>query len=1368
VSRVRANLAALAVLRTLQSDTRPATPAEQAVLARWSGWGAVPEVFDSTRDEYGWARDQLTDLLSPAELAAARRNTLNAHYTGAGLVQAIWDGARKLGFKGGKVLEPGCGSGNFIAFAPGTVRVTGVELDPVTAGIAAALYPGAQIRNESFVDTRDRDGSYDLAIGNVPFGKAVLRDQRHNPGEHNIDNHFVIKSLHLTRPGGLVMVLTSRYTMDARNPAARREIASLADLVGAIRLPSGAHQQTAGTSVVTDLLILRRREPDREPDATAWEQTRLIDLDGVQVPVNEYFLDHPEMVLGDLAAIHGAYNAGDLVVRSTADTAAAVGQALESVAVAARSRGLTWALAAPGGPPPAESPVSRSQELDGFLRAHPDGTFTRVEQGAKLPHTVPRTQAAELRHLLRLRDTARALLDAEASSREDTPQIHELRAALNHHYNTYLASYGPINRYTLRRTGRIHPATGEPVMARIQPPRGGFGDDPCAPLVHALEEFEPVGQRAAKAAIFRERVIAPRAPRLGADTPADALAICLDTCGEARLAEIARLLGTTEGDARAQLGTLVFDDPQSGKLVPAAEYLSGNVRDKLRAAEHAAADNPRFAANMTELRKVIPPDLTPGEIDARLGASWISAAHVEQFLRETLDDPRLRVEHPGGQMWAVRGSTRSVLATSTWGTPRYPPALAQAILEQRKIEVRDTVIDPDGHERTVLNLDGTLAAQEKAAELAERFSDWAWEDPDRANELATTYNERFNNLVLRNYDNAELSLPGLAVTFRPRPHQIAAVARMVNEPSVLLAHEVGAGKTAEMIMGVTELRRLGLIRKPAIVVPNHMLEQFASDWLQTYPRARILVARRDDLRGDRRRRFIARCATGNWDGIVMSRSAFERIPLSAGEQRAYLDRELAQMREWIESAKNGDGLTVKRLEGALLRAEERLKAKLDSAKDPGITFEATGIDYLAIDEAHGYKNLRTASNISDAAIDGSMRASDLDMKIDCMRRRNGRRVVTFATATPIANSVTEAYVMQRYLRPDLLEDAGISVFDTWAATFGQVVTQVELAPEGGDNFRLKCRFARFANTPEMLRMFHVAADIKTAGDLNLPVPAIAQREDGQRVPQIVTVEPSDALLDYVAQLGERADNVRNRAVGPGEDNMLKISGDGRRAALDLRLAGLPQETLGKTAVAAERIAAIWRANHDREYRSPDGTPYPARGSLQIVFCDLGTPGPDWNVYDDLRDQLTARGLPANPSGSSTKPRPTGTRPSSSPPAAPGGSPSLSGRPRRWASAPTSRTAPSPCTTSTPPGGPPTSPSAKAASSARATSTPKSRSSATAPRRASTATPGKPWNAKPASSARSCTAASAPAKSTTSGTPPCRSARSRPWPPATRC
>jgi N12 class adenine-specific DNA methylase/predicted RNA methylase len=1228
VSRVRANLAALTVLRALQHDGRPATAAEQVTLARWSGWGAVPEVFDEERPEYAWARDQLATLLSHAELATARRNTLNAHYTDAALVQEIWAGARQFGFERGRVLEPGCGSGNFIGFAAGGARITGVEMDPVTAGIAAALYPEAEIRVESFAESRDSDGTYDLAIGNVPFGRAVLHDRRHNAGGHTIHNHFVVKSLHLTRPGGLVMVLTSRYTMDARNPAARREIASLADLVGAIRLPSRAHQRAAGTGVVTDLLVLRRREPGRQPDPTAWERTRLIDLDGSQVPVNEYFLEHPERVLGEMTAAHGTYRSDPLVVHGPGDTPAALGQALSKLAEWAKERGLTWAPAAAAETRMAGAAGPRSREVDGYLRAHADGTFTRVQHGSEQPHEVPRSQGEELRQLLHLRDTTRALLAAEAASPEDTSQIRELRAELNRSYDSCLTAYGPLNRYTLRRTGRVHPVTGEPVMARIQPSRGGFRDDPYATVVLALEEFDPVGQGAAKAAIFRERVIAPRAPRLGADTPEDALAICLDTCAQPRLSEIARLLGTDEEDARTQLGTLVFDDPETGTLVPAAEYLSGDVRDKLRAAEHAAAGDSRFTVNVTELRRVIPADLAPGDIDARLGAAWIGTAYVQQFLRETLDDPDLCVEHPGGQTWAVHGNTTTVLARSTWGTPRYSaPRLAQALLEQRPVQVHDTIEDDEGRERQVLNADATLAAQEKAAELAERFAGWAWEDPHRAATLARTYNDRFNNLVLRSYDDAELSLPGVTLTFRPHAHQVAAVARIIHEPAVLLAHEVGAGKTAEMIIGVTELRRLGLIRKPAIVVPNHMLEQFTREWLQLYPQANVLAAGREDLKGERRRRFVARCATGNWDGIVMSRSAFERIPLSADEQRAYIERELTQMRQWIEQAKKGDGLTIKRLEGALLRAEERLKAKLDSAKDPGITFEATGIDYLAVDEAHGYKNLRTASNIPDAAIDGSMRASDLDMKIGYLRRRNGKRVVTFATATPIANSVTEAYVMQRYLRPDLLEAAGIEVFDTWAATFGQVVSQIELAPEGGSSFRMKSRFARFANVPEMLKMFHVAADVKTADDLNLPIPTLARRDDGQQIPETVTVEPSEELLDYVRELGERAGDVRNRLVGPDEDNMLKISSDGRRAALDMRLLGLPQTTPGKIGAAADRIAAIWAEYRDDEYLDPDGTLYPARGSLQLVFCDLGTPGPEWNVYDDLCGQLAARGLP---------------------------------------------------------------------------------------------------------------------------------------------
>jgi SAM-dependent methyltransferase len=869
----------VSALRDIDRDGRPATVAQQVVLARWSGWGAVPEVFDSARQDLAWAREELASFLTSEELAAAARNTLNAHYTDAYLVQATWAGVQQLGFAGGRVLEPGCGSGNFIAFAPDGAQVTGVELEPVTARIAAALYPEAQIRNESFAATRAPEGSFDLVIGNVPFGAIRLHDRRHNPGGHSIHNHFIIKSLHLTRPGGLMAVLTSRYTMDARNPAARREIAALADLVGAVRLPSGAHQRAAATNVVTDLLILRRREPGREPSATAWEQTRMVSLDGAQIPVNQYFLSHPGNVLGELRAVHGAYRADDLVVTATGDTGPVLETAQERIAGHARARRLTWAGAAgsPGAPGPAAPAGTPSLQPEGYLQARSDGTFTRVTSGQATPFAVPRNQAIELRELLGLRDTITALLDAEAASLDDTPELERLRRELGRRYDAYVRAYGPVSRFSWRQTGRADPATGEEKMARIRPPQGGFRTDPFAPVVQALEEFDPVSQRAARAAIFTRRVVAPRNPRLGADTPADALAICLDVCGEVRLAGIARLLGVDEDEARQELGSLVFDDPGTGRLVAAAEYLSGNVRDKLRAAQEAAEDDPRLAVNVEELRKVIPADLTPAEIGARLGAAWIDTSVVRQFLREILDDPSLKVEHPGGPVWTVKGNRGTVLATSTWGTSRYPaPQLAQAVLEQRRIEVRDKV----GEDTWVLNMDETLAAQEKAGELGERFSEWAWEDQARARTLAAAYNEKFNSLVLRNYDDAQLSLPGLALNFEPRPHQVAAVARIIHEPAVGLFHEVGAGKTAEMTMGAMELRRLGLARKPAIVVPNHMLEQFGREFLQLYPQARVLVAQREDLQAERRRVFVARCATGDWDAVILSRSALERIPMS--------------------------------------------------------------------------------------------------------------------------------------------------------------------------------------------------------------------------------------------------------------------------------------------------------------------------------------------------------------------------------------------------------------------------------------------------------------------------------------------------------
>ncbi|PWU52775.1 helicase [Micromonospora sp. S4605] len=1256
MAKLRANLAALRTLRAVQAAGRPATVQEQAVLARWASWGAVPGVFESRTNHPDYARfaeqrAELRDLLSPAEYAAAELTTLNAHYTDAAYVQAIWSAVRELGFDGGMVLEPGCGSGNFMGLAPPSARMVGVELDPVTAGIAAALYPHAEIRAESFADTRAPSGAFDLTVGNVPFANVRLTDRRHNAGRHALHNHFIIKSLHLTRPGGLVAVLTSRFTMDAANPAARREMAALADLVAAVRLPSGAHQVAAGTQAITDLLILRRREPGREPGPVAWEQTRLLDLDIAAEQadqVNEYFADRPERVLGEMTLGRGMNRDGELIVRSTGDTGEALARVLRDVVDEARREGLTMTPRVDGDRPAEPVAVLASTDrAEGHIEALDDGTFSTVADGQVVPHEVPATQADELRALLGLRDTVTALLSAEAATVDDGDEHGgaaaqgspaALRAELNERYDAYVAVYGPLNRYTLRRTGRTDPETGEPKMARINPPMGRFRQtDPHAATVFALEHFDDTTQTATKADIFARRVILPRAPQLGADTPADALAICVDNHGEVRLPEVARLLGVSEPEARAALGDLVYDEPGTGRLVEAPEYLSGNVRVKLRAAQAAAETDPRFETNVRALQRVVPRDLGPGEIDAAFGAPFLPAPIVEQFLQETLRDPGLRVEHVGGSDWRVRGSRTGVLARSTWGTPGMAaPDLAQRLLTKTPIRVFVEVEEG----KRALDVEATAAAQAKAIELEERFSAWVWEDPDRAEQVATTYNEMFNATVPRSYVGVTRSLPGIAVGFTPRPHQVEAVARIVAEPAVGLFHAVGAGKTAVMAISAMEQRRLGLVNKPAIVVPNHMLEQFTREFLQIYPRARLLAAGRDDMSTDRRRRFVARCATGDWDAIIMAASFFERLSLSPEEQRRFLDEELQELRDKIvrageQAIANGEDAkrssSVKRLQKALLRKEERIKEKLDRVKDPGVTFEQTGIDFIYRDELHELKNDTITSSIPDAGNDGSDRAVDFRMKLSYLRRQRGMRVVCGATATPIANSVRELYVATRQLRPDLLEATGTTDFDTWAATFAKVVTAIEVSPTG-QGFQMRARLAKYANVPELSLMMRTYGDVRTPEDLALPTPLLTRREDGERAPHIVTLDPSPELEEFISGLDERVERIRNRQVDPSVDNMLKVSGEARAASLDLRLIGEQQNTPSKIHAAAERIAAIWRDTRDTVYlvNSDAETPveHPTPGALQIVFCDQSTPNPErWNVYDALADLLVERGMP---------------------------------------------------------------------------------------------------------------------------------------------
>lgn len=1222
--------------RSRDEGGRWATPDEQAVLARWSGWGAIPQVFDADDDRYTEQRAELRQLLGTEEnWSQARRTTLNAHYTSVPVVQEMWRAVEALGATGDlRVLEPGCGSGNFIGFAPDHSEVTGIELDRTTAAIAAHLYGArATIEATAFEDLRVAEGTFDVVIGNVPFAKITPHDPVHNRGRHALHNYFLIKSLHLTRPGGLVVALTSRYTMDARNPAVRREIGSLADLVGAVRLPERAFARSSGTDVVVDMLVLRRRPPGAEPSGPSWEHVAPAPVDAADnttpLEVNEYYVAHPEMVLGELAATRGMYRDRELTVTPTGDLNRQLPAAIDTIATTARETGLTFVPVERSSaqvrvaPSAAPGVFDLDHAQDGSFVVNRRGDVALLRAGIPVAYT-PRVakDRSELARLVGLRDAAREVLALQVDGGTDE-QLDAAQTVLGDRYRTYVRVYGPINRSSEARTGRRHPETGDEIMRRVRPRMGGFRDDPDWPLVAALEHFDEVTQHAHPAAIFSERVIDPPEQRHGVDTPAEAVAVCLDETGAVTIDRVAELLGTDPTTARNRLGQLVYDEPGIDRLVPAAEYLSGNVRTKLDTAR--AADDPGrdFSANVAALEQVMPRQLEPAEIAARLGAPWIPSSDIEQFCRDILD-ATVDVEHlPQIGNWSGRlrdGSRRSVALSSEWGTGRADAiTLLDAALNQRL----HTVTDPTEDGRRVRNDAETLAARDKQEALTSRFSTWVWEDNDRAERLASRYNQLFSSVVLPTHDGSHLTLPGLAGNFTPRDHQRAAVARILTDGRALLAHAVGAGKTATMVIAAMELRRLGSASKPAVVVPNHMLEQFSREWLQLYPTARILVADRERLSKERRKEFVARAATGDWDGIVFTQSGFARLPIGRRLMTDYLGEEIATARTALAGSKDGKGLSVKKLERRIAQLEETYKRLLsEHTKDDGVRFEETGIDYLFIDEAHAYKNRRVDSSIDGVANTGSQRAQDLDSKLWALRRAHGERVVTFATATPVANSMAELWVMQSYLHPDLLDTVGLRAFDAWAANFGRTHTALELAPDGA-SYRMQTRFARFQNVPELLTLYRQVADVRTNDDLNLPVPALVS---GQA--ETVVVEPSDALVDYVADLAGRAERIRNRSVDPSEDNMLKVTGDGRRAALDLRLVGEDATAAGgKLAVAAQRIAAIHHATRDLRYPDEYGQRTLRPGALQLVFCDVSTPAaPGWNAYDELRELLVRRGV----------------------------------------------------------------------------------------------------------------------------------------------
>lgn len=1280
LARIRANIAAIRTLAVLREENRPASAAEQVVLARWSSWGAVPQIFDLRRPELAGLRAELRGLLSEEEWYAAEATTRNAHFTDLSLVEPVWQALADLGFTGDRVLEPGSGAGNFIALAPPGAEMTGVELDPVTAAIAAALYPDAEIRAESFADTRMPDGYYDLAVGNVPFDEVTITDPVHNPLRLSTHNAFIVKSLDLVRPGGLVAVLTSRWTMDSTGTTARMEIADRADLVGAVRLPAGAHRKAAGTDAVTDLLILRRRDgnpPQTPPD---WVSLASVQIDkDTSVLINRHFAQHPEMVLGELGTTSTPYGRDDVTVRPRAgvDLPAALGAALAAVSRQARESGLVMS-ASPDAVQRAAierraERMRQAQEafgadlarFEGTLVDQGDGTFLQVIGGEFDDRPVYQNAVEELQALLGLRDVYIELLSAESAGEEGPSTL--LRGRLNDRYDAYVRQFGFLNDRETRRDRRSA--------------HGAFRTDPYAAGVYALEIYDKDSRTARKSDIFVKSAEQPKAEQTTADTPQDALAITLNALGKVELSEIARLLGDLSLDeARERLGDLVFNE-RGGRLVPAAEYLSGNVRAKLEHVDKILAmvsDEMRsrhpLQANRVALRRVLPKDKQPGDIgDVEIGATWIKPEYYTDFIRQLLQSRYVTVTRQSGADWEVEASSgvrKSRAATQVYGTKRRDAVdLFERMLRRGSLVVRPPKPEEDASEQTIQDgkrwaAEQTEQAVAKADELNRLFADWIWQDPGRTKDLLVTYNKLHNSYVPYAGDGAHLTFPGLSDTIVPLPHQRAAVARALVEPyGSFFDHEVGAGKTYSIAMTLMEMKRLGMVRKPAIVVKNSTIGDFRNDFLKAYRKARVLAIDSAEFTRETAAAYVAQIANGDWDAVILPQSLFKRIPVSGRGQQAFVAAETAEYRARIhkvltgddealspENNPGGDPLigqaleaaaaasadvaqrdgravskeTVKKLQGDLKRHTTRAEKNLVKQSAVGISWEQTGIDFLAIDEVQDFANGEIGANNSELALTVSAQAKDLKVKLRTMFRAYGRKVGLGATGTPFPNAMPQAFVMLNYFRPDLLEAAEVSAFSSFQAQYLQQVVAPEISPEGVP--RIKERIGAFRNAAMFSHsLWRVMADVRTKQDLNLPVP--------DHVSETVVVSATEADRLYMAYIADRAEEIRGGAVDASVDNLLKISNDGRMAAMDLRMVGETPDGPGKLDAAADRIAQIWEANRHRAYTDREGNPSPLRGALQLVFADRGTASDEarkdgrFIAYDHLREELVKRGIP---------------------------------------------------------------------------------------------------------------------------------------------
>ena len=1204
------NIEAIRTLFKLEQEHRGATAEEQQVLSQYVGWGGLADAFDPSKDSWAKEYAELKGLLSEDEYAAARSSTLNAHYTAPVVIRSIYDAVEKMGLQSGNILEPSMGVGNFFGMLPDTMqdsRLYGVELDSITGRIAKKLYPQADITVAGF-ETTDRRDFYDLAVGNVPFGQYKVNDKAYNKLGFSIHNYFFAKAIDQVRPGGVVAFVTSRYTLDSKDSSARKHMAERADLLGAIRLPNNAFRANAGTDVVSDIIFLQKRDrpADIEP---AWVQLGKTE-DGFAI--NQYFVDHPEMVLGELTSESTQYGREECTVHPIegavlADQLAEAVQHIEGlytevevetpdIADAENERHIL----------PADPDVKNFSYtvVDGEVYYRENSVMTQVE--------LSDTAKGRVTGMVELRQIVNELIDQQLNDYPDA-DIQATQEKLNAAYDAFSAKYGLLND---RKNGRL------------------FEQDSSYYLLCSLENLDDQGQLKSKAAMFTKRTIRPERTVTSVDTPTEALAISIGERGRVDLPYMAELLGTPGDYERitSELSGVIFKDPGTDPTDPEAgwqmadEYLSGNVRAKLRMAQLAAETNPEFAVNVTALEKAQPKDLEASEIDVRLGATWLAPEIIQKFMAETFQIPyylrhAVKVRYsPYTAEWRIEGKSAmgrgDITSSETYGTSR---ANAYKILEDtlnlKDVRIYDAIEDEEGRPKRVLNKTDTMLAQQKQQVIKDAFANWIWQDPQRRIALVKQYNELFNSNRPREYDGSHIHFVGMNPEISLREHQRNAIAHVLYGGNTLLAHEVGAGKTFEMAASAMEAKRLGLCQKSLFVVPNHLTEQWAAEFLHLYPNAKLLVARKKDFETANRKKFCARIATGDYDAVIIGHSQFERIPLSYERQeriiQEQIDETLAAINELKATA--GENFSIKQMEKTRKTLEIKLeKLRSDARKDDVITFEQLGVDRLFVDESHFYKNLFLTTkmrNVAGLSTSEAQKSSDMFGKCRYLDEITGGRGVVFATGTPVSNSMSELYTVMRYLQYGTLQQKGLTHFDCWASTFGETTTAIELAPEG-TGYRARTRFAKFFNLPELMSMFKEVADIKTSDQLHLPVP------DAKF--ETVVAKPSEIQKEMVQELSRRAAKIHSGTVDASEDNMLCVTNDGRKIGLDVRLMNpiLPDDPNSKLNTCVRNVLQIWADGKEQKL-------------TQLLFCDLSTPKNDgnFNVYDDIRKKLVAAGVP---------------------------------------------------------------------------------------------------------------------------------------------